>query len=426
MNSLKRSNKLYNDYERYLLKVVDFRKPVLSKAYGCYYEDVDGNKYLDLMAGQFSAVFGHSYRPLNELIKKQLGKIIHTNTLSLSEEVLEAVKELASVTADDLNKTILLSTGSEAVECALRYAKFYTKKSGVVGLGLGYHGLTLAAQSISSFGKYAVPKVQKTFSIPTPDLTSKPENQSVDSYINYCLEETEKQLYPYLGEIAAFVVEPVISVGGMIFPPRKYFKELKKIVEKHKALFIFDECQTGLGRTGKWFGYEHYGVIPDILVIAKAAGQGFPVSAVTFRDSVVKNVDKPLIHFSSHQNDPISGKILSFTIKHIKENDIIKKNEEKGKYFLDQLISLSKSNSWIKNPRGLGLMLSFDLPFNLFTQSKNPGHELISILEENGIIVQAIRQGKTFRILPCYNISEKEIDFFVATLEKCLKILKKY
>lgn len=418
------SKKLYSDYKKYIFKVSPFRTPIIRSGRGSFVEDMDGNKYLDMLSGQFCLPLGYANEEFNKLVKNQLEKIIHTNTLFLTEEVLRGLKELASITAENLNKGILLSTGAEAVECALRYAKFFTNKEGIVGISKGYHGLTLATQSISSNGQYAKPRVSKTFSIPTPDFVKEGGVQSEKDYINSCLKKTKKILEPHGNEIAAFVLEPVLSVGGMIFPPKEYFQGIKKIAKELSALIILDECQTGLGRIGKWFCYENIGVIPDILVTAKSLGVGLASSAVVVNDEIAKKVEDRFIHFSSHQNDPISGAVLEFLVTYIKKNNLLKSINENGKYLLEKLEEISKENSWLINPRGIGLMLAFDLPQDKFNLNKNPGLDLISIMEKNGVFIQAIAGGKTFRILPSYTINKQEIDVFANILQKSLKELK--
>jgi 4-aminobutyrate aminotransferase-like enzyme len=421
--NFKESEKIYRRYQKSVLKIAPFRKPILERGRGNYVLDFDGNKYLDLMAGQFCSVFGHNNKKFNVVVTRQIKKLINTNTLFLTKEVLNAARELSNLTHRQLNKTILLSTGAEAVECALRYAKFYTKKNGVVGIGKGYHGLTLAAQSISSRGKYAKPRIQQSYSIPTPDWLNRPRNVSKARFIAECLRETTRKLNNKKGEIAAIVVEPIISVGGMIFATKEYFKGLQKIAREHKALLIYDECQTGLGRTGKWFGYEHFGVVPDILILAKSCGLGFPVSAVMFKDFIAQEIECRLIHFSSHQNDPLSGAILEFFVQEVKRKRYLKQIQQKGLYLLSKLKQLSRESSWLLNPRGLGLMLGFDLPPERFKPYHNPGQDLISFLEKEGVIIQAVRRGQTFRIIPSYTIAKQDIDFFIKKLKKGLDYL---
>lgn len=424
MKTLKKSLKLLKKYKSYLFLLTPFRKPVLKSGKGVWVTDIDGNKYLDLMSGQFSLPLGHCHKEFNEVLYTQAKKILHTNTLYLTEEVFRGIKAVASITAKGLKKTAFLSTGAEAVEFAIRHAKFYTKKEGIVSLTSGYHGLTLATQSLSKKGIYAKPLVPKSYHIPTPNHLNSPDGKITDKTTEACLEKSKKKLAQYKGKIAAFIVEPIISVGGMIFLPKKYLLGLKKLADEHKALLIFDECQTGLGRTGKWFGYEYFNIVPDILILAKGAGLGFPTSLVVMKNRIAKEVEGKIEHFSSHQDDPISGVTIEFLINYIRKHKLLKKIRRKGNYLLKMLKRISKENNLLQNPRGLGLMIGFDINEKFFNKRFNPGKELISLLEQDGILIQATRRGRTFRILPSYEITNKEIDIFIRSLRKCLRLLE--
>lgn len=411
---------LIRQYEPYILKIAPFRGPIITHGSGNDVWDVEGNKYLDMMSGQFCLAFGHSYAPFVKAMHEQMNELTHTNTLSLTKITLEAMKELASVTHPTLNKSILLSTGAEAVECALRYAKFAAGKNGIVSIRDGYHGLTLETQSISSGGQYAAPKTPETYSIETPDWDRKGDGMKKEEYYDMVLQKTEADLAQYEGTIAAFVAEPVISVGGMIYPDSYYFVGLKKLAEKHGALFIFDECQTGLGRAGSWFAYEDAGIIPDMLVLAKIAGNGMAVSAVVVSDDMAKQIEHKLIHFSSHQNDPFSAAALHFVITHMKQENTLTHIQTVGSYLVDALQTLAKTQPLIENPRGRGLMIGFDLPDELYSKQRNPGQELITEMEKRGVIIQAIRQGRTVRILPSFITTTAQVDTFIQALIQSL------
>lgn len=395
---------------KFLLKVAPFRSPIITKGKGNWVWDIDGNKYLDMMSGQFCLAFGHSYQPFTDALLKQLKVITHTNTLTNTDQTLSALEALAGVSSGSIHKGILLSTGAEAVECAIRYAKQFTGKDGMVAVREGYHGLTLGTQGISSGGIYAHPHIDNTFFISAP----------TDSETNIrLLKETyKKHLMRHKDSIAAIIVEPVISVGGMIFLNDQFFKILKELATELNALLIFDECQTGMGRTGDWFAYQHLKVVPDIVVLGKILGNGLPVSAVLVKDEVAKKIENSLIHFSSHQNDPLSAACVSFVINEITKRRLLVNVRKKGKKLLSELTRLSKKEPWLLKPRGRGLMIGFDIPEFLFTEKRNLGLELIKILEERGVLVQAIRRGRTFRILPSFLITDLEVSFFIHMLEE--------
>ena len=418
MKSLDKSRALYAAHESQTLRVSPFIEPIMARGSGNWVWDVDGNRYLDLMAGQFCMAFGHAYEPLNEVIRAQLGKLTNTNTLTLSDVFFEALDELSSILPIGLRKTILLSTGSEAVECALRYARACQGKPGIASVRSGYHGLTLGSQAVSSGGVWAVPSVPYSVVLPSPDHLYPPESCSSEEWIDRCLEESERILRDKRNELAGVIVEPFISVGGLIFPSARYYQQLARLCKELDLLFILDECQTCLGRTGRWFGYEHHGIRPDILVMAKLAGAGLPVSAVVMSESSAEKVEGKLIHFSSHQNDPLSAAVLAFVIRHIRSGDWLARINEAGSYLLKKLQETSQKTEWIRHPRGIGLMVGFDLPFDQYRNGRNPGAELMNLLMERGVMIQAIRQGRTFRILPAFVFGREETDYFIHNLRE--------
>ncbi|MGB2580225.1 MAG: aspartate aminotransferase family protein [Minisyncoccia bacterium] len=404
---------------------VPYRKMILKSGKGMWVKDVDNNLYLDMMSGQFCLPLGYSDAAVAKLIKRQLATLVHTNTMFLTEDVVRGARALASVVGKAPVKVFFLSTGAEAVEFAIRNAKAYSSKESLASLSVGYHGLTLATQALSNFGLYAKPMIPKTYHLPVPDWVNRPKSQTAEQFTKSCLKETEEVLRGAKGDLASIIVEPVISVGGMIFPQKEYFIGLAKIAKSHKALLIFDESQTGIGRTGTWFAYEHYGVVPDMIILAKGIGLGFATSAVVMKADIAKVLEGIVLHFSSHQNDPLSGATTDFLISYIKKQKMLRSITERGTYFLGKLRAIAEHHPIIVNPRGLGLMLGFDLDEKYFTNERNPGQELVSLLEKEGVLIQAVRRGKTFRILPAYIIKEKEIDIFIKKLDSCLKMLEK-
>ena len=215
-------------------------------------------------------------------------------------------------------------------------------------------------------------------------------------------------------------MEPIVGVGGMIFLPQNYVKEVRKLCDKYHIILIFDECQTGFGRLGKWYAYQEYEVVPDMVTSAKAMGLGFAVSSVTMKEDLAKKVEGSISHFCSHQNDPLSARVVSFVIDEIIKRDLLNRNLIIGEKLLKGLIDISNHSEYLTHPRGRGLMCAFDLPFDLVGDNRSITNRLIRLMEEEGIFIQAIRQGKTFRIMPNYLISNEEIDYFLSKLDRCL------
>lgn len=410
MKKLDNSLKLMEDKRKYLFEATHYAEPILEKGIGTKVFDIDGNEYLDLNAGQFCVTFGHGYEPFIKLVSEQLGKIYHTNTGTLTPEIFTAAEEMAQINSGDLNKTIFLSTGSEANECALRFAKAYTKRTGVIALDKGYHGLTLASQGSTMGGQWAMPIVPNTVAVRTPDLYHLQAGVTADDELQECLVDLESKFESYGNKSAAMIMEPIVGVGGMIPLPSVYLKRVRELCDEYGVVLIFDECQCGFGRCGDWFAYKLADVIPDMVTTAKAMAMGFAVSAVTFSEKIAKKVEFGLTHFSSHQNDPLAAAIVSFVINEIKSFDLINSNIQKGKYLLKAITEICETTELLCNPRGVGLMCAFDLNDQIIENYREASARFISAMQENGVLLQAVRQGRTFRLMPNYYIANEEID----------------
>lgn len=400
-----------NRIENYLIPIITFHKEILVKGKGTYVYDTKGNKLLDLNSGQFCTVFGHSNEEVINCVKENAEKLVHTNSAMITDNVLSCAEKIHKISGDMKAYSILLSTGAEAVEFCIRFAKNIKKKEGIICFDRGYHGLTLGAQSITYSGVYTVPHVNHTFSVPIPE-----EKNQVES----CLREFEDLLKQHAEVIAAAVLEPIVSVGGMLFPDRYYFEQVRQLCNKYNILLILDECQTGFGRTGNWFAYQEIGIIPDMVACAKGIGLGYPVSMVMFESSLVKEKAFTMTHYSSHQNDGFGAAIVEFGIDYIQKNDLLKSNTEKGIYFLEKLRELSQQNPIVQNPRGKGLMLGFDLKINGIENYRSVYEIILDMAVQKGVILQATNGGKTLRFLPSYLITKEEIDFSITVLHNIL------
>lgn len=409
MKDLTKSRKLMEEKRKYLFEATHYADPILKSGKGTLVYDIDGNEYLDLNAGQFCMVFGHNYEAFNKVVTDQLGKICHTNTGTLTPEILKAAEDMASIHSGNLKKTIFLSTGSEANECALRFAKAYTKRNGVLAFDRGYHGLTLASQGSTMGGQWALPIVPQTFAAKTPDPYHL-EGETAEENLERCLEDLDVKFKNHGNELAAVLMEPVVGVGGMLPIPKEYLRRVRELCDRYGVLLIFDECQCGFGRCGDWFAYQCADVVPDMVTSAKAMGMGFAVSAVTFSTETARNVENGLTHFSSHQNDPLSAVVVSFVIEEIRGNGLLKSNLEKGKLLLSSIEEVCGKTDLLVNPRGVGLMCAFDLNDRVLTDYRNESAKFITAMQENGVLLQAVRQGRTFRLMPNYYITEKEIE----------------
>ena len=324
----------YKKYFEYLAPVTHFEDIIVKKGDGCWVYDINDVKYMDLNCGQFSSVFGHSNSKLAEVINKLSHTIIHLNTRTINDELLIAAKNIHDICFDMNGRVVFLSTGSEAVECSLRYAKNMSgNKSGVISFDCGYHGLTHGAEGYSISRKWVKPYVSSSYSVTAPRIYDGKSDELIDEYVS----EFEKIVIEHKDELAAVLMEPIISSGGLFVPPKKYWERIRKICTENNIYLILDECQTGFGRTGTWFYYQQIGCVPDMLITAKAIGCGFPVSMVVFNGNTIPREKFTLGHFSSHQNEPFAASLVNFGIKEISDNNILENNKEKGQYLIKKL-----------------------------------------------------------------------------------------
>ena len=403
----------------YLIPVMQYPEFIIQSGKGSYLFDISKKKYLDFNSGQFCSILGHGNRFLEKKINKENLNLIHTSTELLSEVVIRASIAINQLSGKLNAYSIFLSTGAEVIEFCLRYAKHITKKNGVICFDCGYHGLSLGAQSITFGGKYAAPEVSNIYSIPVANKDSTKE------YIDDILGKTETLLREK--QIAAIVIEPVVSVGGLIFLSEYFLHELRSICIKYKALLIFDECQTGFGRLGEWFAYQKYDVIPDMVAVAKGVGLGYPVALAMFNGNLINSMDFSMTHYSSHQNDAFAASIVLAGIDFIIKRQILKKVEKKGIFFLKKLQTLAEKNKHLLNPRGQGLMLGVNLKEIKGVDSKILYNALSQKLLENGIVIQGTDRGRVLRFLPDYLIKQKDIDFGLNRISECInEIYNKY
>ncbi len=408
-----KSIQLWHEYGEYILMATAYNDYVLEKGSGIRIVDADGNEMIDLESGQICSLVGHNHPKLIERITKQMQQLMHTGTGFLSKPVFEAAKKMANITPGGLKKSIFLSTGAEANECAFRIVKAATGRRGLVGFTKGYAGLTLATTNVGLSARKNSLDVPGTFKILAPECKRCLFERKPNSCNFFCLDVSFEFLKSHCeNEIAAFIVEPILSVGGMIFPPKGYFKYLKEKAREIGALIIADEAQTGMGRTGPWFAMEEHDVVPDVLVSSKGIGGGFPVSCVTVTDGVAAAASERFRHFSSHQCDPAAATAVAAVIDIIERENLRENARNMGSYFVEGLKELEREFPFFCHARGKGLMIGLDICSlnNKKISERDIAGWFQFLCRENGVHVKPIAKGKVLRILPPLNICRNDID----------------
>jgi 4-aminobutyrate aminotransferase-like enzyme len=390
----------------------------LVRGQGCTVWDAEGRPYLDLLSGTWCNVLGYGHPRWVEAIQTQVSRLAHVGAAFPTQEMHEALSKLGQVLPPALSRAVLLNTGSEAVELALKIARAATGADRIIVVEQGYYGATTYALALSEAGRAApyLPRPANVHRLPAPTCRLCPAGQTWPCEDFACLDALRALADDGEGHTAAVLYEPVMAVGGMIVPPPGYGTQLRNLATRCGALLIAEEVTTGVGRTGRWFGFEHDGIVPDVLVIGKALGAGLPVSAVVTTQEVETRCRGVLRHVQSHQNDPLSGQIAATVISILQDEDLVEQAAARGAYLLEELRGLRSRHPWIRDVRGKGLMLGIELERDQIAA----GAAIYQRLLEAGFIVDYQPQTATFRLFPPYVISTQEIDRFVATFENGL------
>lgn len=410
---------LLSEYGKYMLPVLSFRDIVLVRGEGSYVWDADGNRYLDLNSGQFCAVLGHSDPGVSRKMLEISQTLQDTDTSTLTRSVLLAARKIHDRVPEMNGRILFLSTGAEAVECCLKYAKHIKEKPGVIAFDKAYHGLTHGSAAYSMSRDRIRPTVEHSYVTPAPRAHS---GDGPDT--DRCIEAFRQTIAEHRDDIAAAIFEPIISGGGFFFPPSRYFRAIREICDENGIFLVFDECQTGFGRTGSWFYYQQLGCVPDFVVSAKAMGMGYPVSCVIANGHTIQHARFAMEYFSSHQNEPYAGALVSHLIDEIDARGLLDRNRAFGAYLLAKLGAIAAESTLVGSPRGRGLMCAFDLSDTGRLDSKQAGDLFCKIAQQNGLLIQHCNLGRTIRLLPNYAATEADFDFLAAQLKTTLALFQ--
>lgn len=417
--------------EQYLIRYAGSFAPfVVERAEGSWVITTDGRRVLDFTSGQISSTLGHNHPRVVEAIERSLRGAIRLNSWMLHEDVLELARRLAELLPDPLDRTIVLSTGSETNEFALRMAKVFTGGFEVVGLTRSFHGLLAGTNSVTfSMGhKGNGPLMPGSYAIPAPYCYRCPLAMQRDTCELACLrlgfEMVDAQT---VGSPAAMIVEPVLSTGGVIPLPEGYLAQAKTECERRGMTLIVDEAQTGLGRTGALFASIADGVVPDFLTMSKTLGGGVPVGATVTSAAIEQAcVDAGMLHITTHVNDPMLATVGLAVLDALEEDDLAARAQTMGTYLMDSLWALAKRHEQVGNVRGRGLLVGLELVTD--RDSKAPANALGAAVTEEclrrGLSMNIVKgdgsQTNCFRMAPPLTVTHEEIDIAVGIIDESL------
>jgi len=403
----------------------------IEKGKGAIVEDVDGNEYIDFCAGISTLSLGHCNDEVIAAIREQAGKHLHTCFhVLMYEPYVRLAKKLTEITPGSFPKQVLLAnSGAEAVENAVKIARRYTGRRGIIAFEHAFHGRTALAMGLTSQVKYYKygfgpfdPNIQR---FPYAYSYRAPFNLKDDEYGEYCVKKIEDSFKTYTPseEIAAMIVEPVLGEGGFIAPPPVFLKGLRRICDEYKILLVADEVQSGMGRTGKMWAVEHYDVVPDILLSAKGLGGGLVISAIVGRKEVMDSVDIGGIG-GTFGGNPLSCVAALKTIEVIEKNDLLAKATYLGNITKNRLNNIKQKYNLIGDVRGLGSMIGVELVKNRVT--KEPASEETTKIRkrchEYGLLIMSCGAlHNVFRIMFPLTIKDIELEMGLDIFEDSIK-----
>ena len=389
---------------------------VIDRASGCSVWDPGGREYLDCFSGISVVNTGHNNPPVIAAAKAQMDRLVHcASYLYHVKPVADLAEKIAQIAPPGLTKTFFGNGGAEAIEGAMKLARLYSGKHEFIALHGSFHGRTWGTLSITGNqgrkkrgGPYA-PGVSFAPSPYTYRSLWPNDPEQVARHCAKCLDDVIR--FETSGDVAAFIAEPVLGEGGIVVPPKNYFREIKRVLDQHGILFIADEVQSGFGRTGKMFAIEHYGVEPDILVTAKGIADGFPLSAFTTRDEIAAAY-KPGDHLSTFGGNPVSCAAALANIQFMQDENLPARAAETGEYATKKLRELQKQNPLIGEVRGLGLMIGVELVRDENLAPANSEAEAVrdALLRQGVLIGVGGVYGNVVRFQPPLVITRDQID----------------
>jgi len=423
---------MYDERERFLIRYAhNFASFTVARASGAWIETTDGQRILDFTSGQICSTIGHNHPRLVAAVQRSLEEVIHLNSWMLSEPVLALAQRLVGLMPPSLNKVILLNTGGEANEVALRLAKMHTGRFEVVGLTRSWHGLQAGVASLNLAAGHSGygPLMPGSLTLPAPYAYRCPIRHCNGTCDCSCLEAGFDLIdQQSVGSLCAVIAEPVLSAGGIIVPPPDYFQRLQKLCHERGMLLILDEAQTGFGRLGAMFGFELYGVEPDILSVSKTLGGGIPLAATLTSLAIEEDCyTKGFMHVTSHVSDPLPAAAGLAIIDVIEEEGLVEQAQQCGNYLLVRLRELQERYEQIGEVRGKGLLVGLELVLDRTT--KEPADELgVAVGNEclrRGLSMNIVRSTggmlNCFRMAPPLSVSESEIDTAVEIIDDALR-----
>jgi len=400
-------------------------------AKGAVVKDVDGNRFIDFAGAIGTINVGHCHPKVQTALKDQIDHYIHTGfNVMMYEPYIELSEKLAQLTPGTHEKKVLLqNSGAEAVENAVKIARKYTKRQGIVSFTKGFHGRTLLTMSMTSkvkpykfeFGPFA-PEIYKA---PYPYSYRRPDGMSVEEYESFMIEEFENFLISEVApeSIAAIVMEPIQGEGGFIIPGKKFVQGVYELCKKHGILFIADEIQTAFSRTGRYFAMEHFEVIPDLVTVSKSLGAGVPISGVIGKAEIMDEANPGELG-GTYSGSPLGCRSALAVLEIIENEKLNDRAEEIGQKVMKQFEEFKATYPFIGDVRGIGAMVAMEIVYDKETKvpHKQLTAKIVKMANDSGLLLLGAGvYSNVIRLLMPLVISDEELEDGLTILENTLK-----
>ena len=407
--------------DRFLMTTgVAYSPMIIQNAKGTRLYDQDGRSILDFTSGQMSSLLGHSHPEIVQVVRHYVGELDHLLSSMITIPVIELAERLGRLLPPPLEKSFFLNTGSETMEAGIKMAKLYTGKFEVVAFSASYHGLTgsAGAATYSAGRKGAGPAMPGSLSFPAPYGYRSPFKKANGDYdweteLEWSWATIDRQS---VGSLAAFVMEPILSTGGILEPPPGYLKRMYEECKKRNMLIIMDEAQTGVGRTGHMFAFQNEGFVPDILALSKTLGCGLPLASVSTTTEIAEGCRKAgFLWLTTHLNDPLTAAVGNKVLEIVERDNMCQRAHERGQQLCEGLLKLKEKYWCVGDVRGRGLLQGIEIISN--PETKAEGSELGQAVSDQAMelglscnIVNLKGMGGVFRLAPPVTVSAEEIE----------------
>jgi len=428
-----RARRLLARDERVMSPSLTRAEPVVAEeGWGCYIRDVDGNVILDLTSGMFVMNYGYSHPRLIAAAERQLRRLTHfAGTDFYYEAQVELAERLVGITPGKFGKRVFLSnSGTEAVEAAFKCVRWHTRRPRMIAFEGGFHGRTMGSLSLTSnvkYSEYFAPLVPGVSFMPFPNPYRPPLVWKPSEVSHMCIEYIRRAVKERIpaNEVAAVITEPIQGTSGYVIPPPDFYPMLRELCDENGWIFIADEIQTGLGRSGKMFAMEHWGVVPDIICLAKGLGGGIaPIGATIAKESIMDW--KPGAHASTFGGNLLACAAAIEGLRILKEERLVERVARLGARALRRLKEIEEESKIVGEARGMGFLMAIEFV-------KDKGTKEPAVDEREMVIQEALKRGlllfrggkSSIRVAPNFNIPERDLELGLDILDESIRAVER-